>query len=33
MESKISLIEKIFPEVITEKNFDGKIKKPLTSTN
>ncbi len=29
METKISLIEKIFPEVITEKNFDGTIKKAV----
>ena len=29
MENKISQLEKIFPEVITEKNFDGVIKKAV----
>lgn len=29
MEDKIALLEKIFPEVITEKNFDGEIKKAV----
>ena len=29
MDDKILQLEKIFPEVITEKNFDGVIKKAV----